>query len=369
MTGGFTLPRGKQRIAWDGQDALLVAREWSPGDLTASGYPFIVKRLQRGQPLSRAVEVFRGAKTDGGYGVTPVALHDGAGHTATIVARPISTFEAEYYLMTAAGPQRLNVPLESQPDALVAGRLLFRLRQDWTAGGSTFPKGSLVAVDLAEATADPQHLKPSPVYLPGPRETLESVDQTSSHLVVVTYENVRGRAWIYTPTKSGWSKQRLDLPDDSSIFVNDADARGEGTYVTTASFLTPSSLWHVNANDGALKLTLKSPSRFDASQRYSRAARGDVEGRHADSVLHRAPEEPAARRQQPDPALRVRRLQRLADAATTTLPWASCGSIAAASTCWRTSAAAASSVRRGTTRASRPTASASTTTLRPSRAI
>jgi prolyl oligopeptidase len=91
---GFTLPHGKQSAAWEDPDTLLVSREWSPGDLTTAGYPFIVKRLKRGQPLSDAVEVFRGAKTDGGYGVTPVALYDGAGNRATIIFRPLSTFKA-----------------------------------------------------------------------------------------------------------------------------------------------------------------------------------------------------------------------------------------------------------------------------------
>jgi prolyl oligopeptidase len=57
VSDGFTLAHGKQRAAWEDADTLLVSREWSPGDLTASGYPFIVKRLKRGQPLSSAVEV------------------------------------------------------------------------------------------------------------------------------------------------------------------------------------------------------------------------------------------------------------------------------------------------------------------------
>jgi prolyl oligopeptidase len=71
LRDGFALTHGKQNAAWEDADTLLVSREWSPGDLTASGYPFIVKRLKRGQPLSSAVEVFRGAKSDGGYGVAP----------------------------------------------------------------------------------------------------------------------------------------------------------------------------------------------------------------------------------------------------------------------------------------------------------
>src|SRR5271165_1864344 len=46
---GFSLPRGKQDAAWADADSLLVAREWQAGELTRSGYPFVVKRLKRGQ--------------------------------------------------------------------------------------------------------------------------------------------------------------------------------------------------------------------------------------------------------------------------------------------------------------------------------
>ena len=262
---GFVLSRGKQRVAWEGPDTLLISREWSPGDLTESGYPFIVKRLQRGQPPAAAVEVFRGAKSDGGYGVTPVVFHDGAGNEATLIVRPLSTFTSEVYLVTKNGPQRLNLPSKSNPAGLVAGRLLVTLDQDWNAGGSHFTQGSLVALDLAQATADPQNLRPSLVYAPGPRETLEAVAVTKSRALLVTYENVRGRAWVYTPGAGDWSKQRLDLPDNSSIFIADADGKSENAYVTTTGFLQPPALWHVDAGTAAVDVAKTSPARFDAS--------------------------------------------------------------------------------------------------------
>ncbi len=72
VSGGFALPKGKQTPAWESENSLLVSREWSPGELTASGYPYIVKRLARGQPLSAAKEVFRGVTSD--VGVDPVTL-------------------------------------------------------------------------------------------------------------------------------------------------------------------------------------------------------------------------------------------------------------------------------------------------------
>jgi prolyl oligopeptidase len=266
VSDGFTLPRAKQTAAWESADSLLVAREWSPGELTTSGYPYVVKRLQRGQPLSSAVEVFRGAKSDGGYGVTPIALHDGMGDTAMLIARPLATFKAEYYLMTRGGPRKLAVPLQSAPVALVADRLLFMLQEDWSVNGSTFAQGSLVSLQLAAARADPQHLQPALVYAPGPREMLDSVDQTSSRLLLTTYENVRGREWIYTPAPGGgWTKARLDLPDDSSILVNTADQHGNSAYVTTTSFLIPPTLWHVDTSNALVSVVKVSPARFDAS--------------------------------------------------------------------------------------------------------
>ncbi len=265
VADGFSLPRAKQRTAWESPDSLLVSRDWSPGELTTSGYPYVVKRLHRGQTLADAVEVFRGAKSDGGYGVTPAVFHDGAGNAATMIERPLSTFKSEYYLVTSSGPQKLAVPLQSQPMALVAGRLLFTLQENWSVNGSSFPQGSLVALDLAAASADPANLKPTLVYAPGPREMLDTVAQTSSQLVVTTYENVRGRGWIYTPAAGGWSKTRLDLPDNSTVAVNDADQQGETAYITATSFLTPPSLWQLDTATGALRVVKTSPARFDAS--------------------------------------------------------------------------------------------------------
>ena len=45
VPGGFSLPRSKQEADWDGDDAILVARDWGPGTTTMSGYAFVVKSL------------------------------------------------------------------------------------------------------------------------------------------------------------------------------------------------------------------------------------------------------------------------------------------------------------------------------------
>lgn len=44
VSGGFYLPKSKSRVTWQDRDHLLVATELAPGDLTTSGYPYIVTR-------------------------------------------------------------------------------------------------------------------------------------------------------------------------------------------------------------------------------------------------------------------------------------------------------------------------------------
>ena len=64
VDGGFVLPRSKQSVDWLDADTLILARDWGPGTMTASSYPFVVKTLKRGQSLDQATELFRGKPDD-----------------------------------------------------------------------------------------------------------------------------------------------------------------------------------------------------------------------------------------------------------------------------------------------------------------
>lgn len=264
IQSGFDLPRGKQQADWENADTLLASREWNPGDLTTSGYPYIVKRVRRGQPLSSAVEVFRGERGD--VGTSPFALHDGTGDSAMFVDRNVTFFTTQHYIVTTRGIEQLALPLKSNINALVAGQIIVRLSQDWSVNGRRFPQGALVAVDLAAAKADPGHLKPELVYAPGARESIDAVAATHSQLLVALYHNVRGRAFVFTPHTSGaWSSKRLDLPDNASIELGDADLHSGNAFLDVTSFLTPTTLWAVDTTSGAASEEKSLPAEFDAS--------------------------------------------------------------------------------------------------------
>ena len=262
---GFVLPHGKQDVAWVGDDAVLDAREWSPGELTTSGYPFVVKRLERGRSLADAREIFRGSKSD--VGVMPFVLRDGDGRRLTLIARDLSFFEHEYYVVAQNGTQKLALPLKASPVAMVRGRVLVRLGEAWHVNGATFGAGSLVALDLAALLATPTRLSPTLVYAPSDRETVDEVIATRDRALVSTLENVKGRAYVFTPESrgDGWTRQRLDLPDNSTIHPVDADLHGSSAFVSVTGFLTPTTLSLVDADRATVREVKALPAQFDAS--------------------------------------------------------------------------------------------------------
>ncbi|GGF30905.1 prolyl oligopeptidase [Aliidongia dinghuensis] len=265
VRGGFALPKSKQSAAWAGDDEILVARDWGKGTMTTAGYPFIVKALKRGQKLASAKEIFRGKPSD--TEVSPISLQDGQGHKAILIERSVSFFESETYLVKGGKAVKLALPVKAHVRDLTAGRLLVKLEQDWRAGGKSFPEGALVSLDLAAVEHDPQHLTPTLVYAPGPCESLDEIASTKEHLIITSFDNVKGRAAVYTPAADGsWTERKLDLPDNSTIGVVDTQDRGEKAFLSVTGFLTPSTVLLADAASGEFAAVKTLPAKFDASK-------------------------------------------------------------------------------------------------------
>jgi prolyl oligopeptidase len=268
VDGGFLLPKGKQRVAWEDENSLLVAREWQPGELGRTGYPYIVKRVKRGQPLSAATEIYRADPKDGGYGVTPYVLRDGENRTLAVLDRPLDTFTSETYIIGPKGPQRVGIPAKASFSDMVAGRVIVQTREDWTPAGSrtAYPAGALLSVDLAQIKADPAHPKPTLIYAPGPREALEGASASKGVLVVSTLDNVRGRTLLFTPgAKGSWRRSSIQLPDNSTVGLVDISATDNQALIAVTNFVTPPSLYLADAGTGQARKIKAQPAKFDAS--------------------------------------------------------------------------------------------------------
>ncbi len=265
VAGGFHLPEGKHRIEWVDRDTLAVATEWSKGEVTTSGYPYIAKLVKRGQPLSAASEIYRGKADDGGYGVSPVALRDPDGRVAgLIVERPLDTFNAEHNLITPQGAVKLGLPTKSTIQAYVSGRLIVTLEQDWPE--KQLKQGDLIAFDLAAVKAAPAKLAATLVFRPGLSQAIDEVVDTQGRLVAVVYDNVKAKLMTFQPGKAGWTSATLDLPKDSTIGVTSTGDADDRMIVNVTSFLTPSSQWLADAASGKVEKLKSLPPKFDASK-------------------------------------------------------------------------------------------------------
>lgn len=262
---GFSLPRGKQAAAWEDEDTLIVAREWRKGELTTSGYPFIVKRLRRGEDLASALELYRGAVSDQG-GVVPMVFADARGHRAVLIERERTTFESDHYAVRGARVEKLAMPEKVEIEALIDDQLVLHLVEDWTVGGATLPRGALVAIDWPRALRNPEHLVPTLIYDPAPRESFQSAATIPAGLLVTTLENVQSRAFLYRPTAAhGWTRARIELPGNATITLEDASIHSNEAILTVTDFLEPTRQWQLDPTAARAHLLKTLPPQFDAS--------------------------------------------------------------------------------------------------------
>ncbi len=193
VDGGFRLAEGKQDVEWIDASSLLVGREWTPGEVTDSGYAYVLKIATRG---GEPREVFRGRKTD--VTVAPAVLHGAGGKADALMARRgVTFFESEYSLLTDKGPVRIPLPPKADYQTYVGGKLVFALKQPWRS----FKAGALVAYRLADLQqpqrADAPWAAPELIFQPGPRQAIQDVASTRSKLAVLLLEDVKGAVDIY----------------------------------------------------------------------------------------------------------------------------------------------------------------------------
>ena len=260
VPGGFVLPEGKQNYTWLDKDTLLVGREWKPGELTKSGYAYVLKTLKRGQTLDQAVEVFRGVDTD--VSVSPFVLRDADGKAVAVMAsRGVTFFETETYLIEGAKPVKLDLPLKSSVQGYVAGQMVVLMEQDWKG----FKTGDLISFDLAKLKAAPETAVATLVLRPTAKQSVEQVTTTRTKLVVGLLDNVKGAARVLTHGAKGWTSQTLDLPANSAIGLGSTAETDERLFVTVTGYLAPSTYWLADAGTLKLEQVKASPARFDAS--------------------------------------------------------------------------------------------------------
>ncbi|MEO7603123.1 MAG: prolyl oligopeptidase family serine peptidase [Sphingomicrobium sp.] len=266
VAGGFTLPEGRNFVSWIDRDHWLVSRDWGEGTMTPSNYPFILKRVTRGEPLAKAVEVYRATAKD--TAVFPAVIRDSAGTVqAEVAVRYVTAFETAFYRLGESEPSQIDLPAKASFIGSIGGRMLVQIDQSWSRGGKQFPANSILSFDLDSWKRDPNAAAASLVWAAGPKQSLDGAGLTEGRLLVTYLDNVRGRAVVLTPvTGGGWTSAALDLPSNATLSLGSTNDHGAQAFVSITDFLTPSALYLVDTASAQAREIKTTPERFDSSK-------------------------------------------------------------------------------------------------------
>jgi prolyl oligopeptidase len=286
VEGGFVLPEAKSDVEWIDADTIYVGTDFGPGSLTASGYPRVLKRWQRGTPIDAATTVFEVGPDDLSAGVSVDAT---PGHERTLFVRAIDFYNRQYFLLDGHEQHALDVPADASiafwnTAGDPADTLLIELRSELVLGDLTLPAGSLLAADAGAWLGGERRVET--LFTPTSTRSLAGFTTTRSHVLINILDNVASRleAWHLTP--SGLQRKTIVAPFPGTLSVGGLhdpmrtdDPLAEHYLLNYSDFLTPDSLWlgHTGSDE---REPLKSlPARFDtggmrADQYFATSADG-----------------------------------------------------------------------------------------------
>ena len=256
VDGGFALAEAKSGTSWADPDTLLIGTDFGADSLTESGYPRIVKRWRRGQPVADAQTVFEGSPSDV---IATAGVDRTPGFERTMLRRAIDFFNDQVYELRGEELIRIDAPTDA---SLSVHRewLLVELRTDWLTGSASYTAGSLLAADYDEFLTGTAQLRV--VFEPDEHTSLLHYAWTRDRLVMVTLADVASRLEVVTP--GSWQRRPVtDVPPNTNTVIAGADDTGDEIFLDSSGFTTPSRLLH-GAVDGPLEQIKSAPAFFDA---------------------------------------------------------------------------------------------------------
>jgi prolyl oligopeptidase len=261
---GFVVPEAKSDVSWLDDNTLLVGTDFGPGSLTESGYPRIIKRWRRGTELSKAPTVFEAKVKD--VGAWPWVSHRPEGRTV-LLARGLTFWKTRYWVLSDSG-ERLRVPLPESASVkgVFKDRIVAILRNPW----KDYPAGAVVAMDLRDARAGKAEPRTTLVYELDedsgfPQRGAVAFTKNNVLLSVMTDVKTTIKRASFSPG-GGAVVESLPVPAEGTAWVSDASPHTDEFFFGYTGFLTPTTLFHLDAGAAEPERLKSLPPRFDASR-------------------------------------------------------------------------------------------------------
>ncbi|WP_341970120.1 prolyl oligopeptidase family serine peptidase [Roseateles sp. PN1] len=245
----FVLPEAKSSVDWVDADTVYVGTDFGPGSLTDSGYPRVIKRWQRGTPLSAATTVFEGEAQDVAAGVM---VDHTPGYPRTLFSRALDFYNQASFLLQDGKLVKLDLPSDAQPH-FWGDKLLIEPRSDWQVGPQKFSAGSLLLTDAA-AFLRGERAQFQVLFAPTATRSLAGYTLTQKHLILNVSDQVASRLeeWSFTGATPTHRLIKAPFPGTlslASLHDNELpqDELANNYLVNYADFLTPDTLYLAQA--------------------------------------------------------------------------------------------------------------------------
>ncbi|MEW6052131.1 MAG: prolyl oligopeptidase family serine peptidase [Candidatus Zixiibacteriota bacterium] len=258
---GFYMPEAKSDVTWYDANTLLVGTDFGPGSMTLSGYPRIIKKWDRGTPLSAATTIIEGDSTD--VSVSASVSFRPEGNTL-MLSKSLDFWDSIDWLVDSSG---LKFELPFPRDSYVfpfKGHLLVRLNSEWLG----IPEGSLVAMRTADLKSPDLKSKLNVIFTPDDKTVLQSVTAIKDFVLLTVLENVRAKALYYWPEESAdedtWGHGSINLPDLGQISIKSANSFSNTMMISYDDFLTPTKLYLLDDPTAAPREIKSLPAGFSS---------------------------------------------------------------------------------------------------------
>lgn len=261
--GGFDLPTAKGNVSWLDADTLLVSTTADGLPKTSSSYARTGVRLRRGQSLAEAGRIFEIPEDH----MMALVAHDSTpGFERTFAVDWIDFFNRTTSVLRDDEWLAIDVPtdvnLSSHRDWL-----MFRPRQDWNVGDTTYPAGSLLAANFEGYLSGARDF--TVLFTPDEHTSLQSWSWTRDYLLLNLLHDVSSEIRVIDPARKdsagGWAVTLLDacppLHDVNAYAVDDEDEAegddaGNDYWLVATSFTTPTTLMRGTLSPGIASYTL-----------------------------------------------------------------------------------------------------------------
>jgi prolyl oligopeptidase len=262
-SGGFDLPTAKGNVSWLDAETLLVASTANGLPKTSSSYARTGVKLRRGQTLAEAEQLFEIPEDH----MMALVAHDSTpGFERTFAVDWIDFFNRTTSVLRDDAWLAIDVPTDVN---LSSHRewLMFRPRQDWNVGGTTYPAGSLLAADFEDYLSGDRDF--TVLFTPDAHTSLQSWSWTRDYLLLNLLHDVSSEIRVLDPARKdsdgGWAATLLDacppLHDVNAYAVDDEDEAegddaGNDYWLVATGFTTPTTLMRGTLSPGIATYSL-----------------------------------------------------------------------------------------------------------------